>query len=194
MAVDEKIKKIVGWLVGAKSVFFVTGAGISADSGLPTYRGIGGLYNEAVTDEGIPIETALAGATIATRPEITWKYLGEIEKKCRGAKFNRAHEVLALMEKRFQRTWVLTQNIDGLHRAAGSKNLIEIHGDFHKLLCPACGWKAVVQGYSKINIPPLCPRCEHIVRPEVVFFGEQLPSRELSILYEQLRKEWKTLS
>ena len=185
---QDNIYKIVALLKKAKSVFFVTGAGISADSGLPTYRGIGGLYNEKTTDEGIPIEMALAGEMIAHRPEVTWKYLGQIEEKCRAATFNRAHAVIALMEKHFERVWVLTQNIDGFHRAAGSKNLIEIHGDFHKLFCSSCGWKATIKDYSEIKIPPHCSRCGHIVRPEVVFFGEQLPSKELDLLYSELHK------
>ncbi|MFH0877189.1 MAG: Sir2 family NAD-dependent protein deacetylase, partial [Candidatus Omnitrophota bacterium] len=79
-------------------------------------------------------------------------------------------------------------NIDGFHRDAGSKNVIEIHGDFHKLLCPECGWKATVKDYSAVDIPPRCPKCKHIVRPEVVFFGEMLPTDELEILYRELSK------
>ncbi|HNV87067.1 MAG TPA: NAD-dependent protein deacylase [Candidatus Omnitrophota bacterium] len=183
-AVDE----VVRLLKKARSLIFITGAGISADSGLPTYRGISGLYNDKVTEDGIPIEMALAGETLRTRPEITWKYLSKIEENCRGAKFNRAHTVIAEMEKHFERVWVLTQNIDGFHHAAGSKNIIDIHGDMHQLLCPKCVWRARIEDYGEINIPPLCPECGSIARPDVVFFGEMLPVEKYGILQRELAK------
>lgn len=173
-------------LKNCQSILFITGAGISADSGLPTYRGIGGLYNDTVTDEGIPIETALAGETLSSRPEITWKYISLIEKNCREAAFNRGHEVIARMERLFKRVWVLTQNIDGFHQAAGSKNVIEIHGNMHKLRCMRCPWRAAVKDYSRLNIPPVCPECGNIARPEVVFFGEMLPENACQALAREL--------
>ena len=125
MNTSEKIKKVSELLKDAKSILFITGAGISADSGLPTYRGMGGLYENDATEDGIPIEMALAGETLRKKPEITWKYLSQIEKRCRAAKHNRAHEILAEMEERFDRVWILTQNIDGFHHAAGSKNVLD---------------------------------------------------------------------
>ena len=187
IAESANIRKIIQLLKGCQSIFFITGAGISADSGLPTYRGIGGLYNDKATEEGIPIETALAGETLQNHPEITWKYLSQIEKNCRQAKFNRAHQVIAEMERYFKRVWVLTQNIDGFHSAAGSKNVIEIHGNMRKLRCMKCRWRAKVKDYSQITqIPPLCPECKGVVRPEVVFFGEMLPEYECQVLSEEL--------
>jgi NAD-dependent deacetylase len=170
------------------SALFITGAGISADSGLPTYRGIGGLYNDKLTEDGMPVEMALAGETLKSHPEITWKYLLQIEKNCRSARFNRAHEVIAQMEKRFERVWVLTQNIDGFHQAAGSRNLIDIHGDMHKLVCMGCGWSEEVDDYVNIDLPPKCPSCGAAVRPKVVFFGEMLPEDKLVTLERQLRQ------
>jgi len=185
----DKIHRVSSLLKSCKSILFITGAGISADSGLPTYRGIGGLYNDKSTEDGIPIEMALAGETLYTHPEVTWKYLLEIEKNCREAKFNRAHQVIAEMERHFKRVWVLTQNIDGFHSAAGSKNVIEIHGNMHKLRCMKCLWRAKVKDYSQITqIPPLCPECKGVTRPEVVFFGEMLPDYECQALSEQLAK------
>ena len=183
----DKIHRVSSLLKSCKSILFITGAGISADSGLPTYRGIGGLYNDKSTEDGIPIEMALAGETLYTHPEVTWKYLLEIEKNCREAKFNRAHQVIAEMERHFKRVWVLTQNIDGFHSAAGSKNVIEIHGNMHKLRCMKCLWRAKVKDYSQITqIPPLCPECKGVTRPEVVFFGEMLPDYECQALSEEL--------
>jgi NAD-dependent deacetylase len=183
---SHNISRIAGFFKKSKSILFITGAGISADSGLPTYRGIGGLYNDKLTEDGIPVEMALAGATLATRPEITWKYLAQIEKNCRAAKFNRGHEVIAQMEKRFERVWVLTQNIDGFHHAAGSHNVIAIHGDMHNLVCAKCGWRRTVRDYGEIKIPPKCPKCSGMARPDVVFFGEMLPQDKLAILDREL--------
>lgn len=184
----DKISKVVQLLKKSRSILFITGAGVSADSGLPTYRGVSGLYNDKVTEDGIPVETALAGETLRTRPEITWKYLAQIEERCRSAKFNRSHEVIAEAEKHFERAWVLTQNIDGFHRAAGSRNVIDIHGDIHRLLCPECGWSRQIKDFSEIKIPPLCPECKNIARPDVVFFGEMLPHDKLQILSRELNK------
>ncbi|MBL7151879.1 MAG: NAD-dependent protein deacylase, partial [Candidatus Omnitrophica bacterium] len=184
----KAIAKIVRLLKDCKSILFITGAGISADSGLPTYRGIGGLYNDKLTEDGIPVETALAGETLKTQPAVTWKYLSQIEKNCRSARFNRGHEVIAEIEKHFERVWVLTQNIDGFHHAAGSRNVIDIHGDMHKLACMRCGWRGRVEDYSRIKIPPACPDCAGIARPEVVFFGEMLPQDKLAVLRRELMR------
>jgi len=182
------ITEISKLLKNCRSILFITGAGISADSGLPTYRGIGGLYNDKLTEDGIPVEMALAGETLRTHPEVTWKYLLQIEKNCRNAKFNRGHEVIAEMEKRFERVWVLTQNIDGFHHAAGSRNVIDIHGNMHKLACMSCGWRGAVEDYGLIDIPPRCPDCSGIARPEVVFFGEMLPIDKLAVLERELTR------
>jgi len=185
---EKKIKRIGASLKEARSALFITGAGISAESGLPTYRGVGGLYEENVTEDGVPIEVVLAAETLQSRPELTWKYLSRIEKKARGTTFNKAHKVLAELEKRLDRTWVLTQNIDGFHKEAGSKNVIDIHGDMHKLLCPSCGWSSEVKDYRGLSVPPLCQECGSIVRPEVVFFGEMLPASKLALLETELRR------
>jgi NAD-dependent deacetylase len=175
----------------ASEVFVITGAGISADSGLPTYRGFGGLYDGNVTEDGMPIEEALSGSMFRTRPEITWKYLLQIEKSVRGATFNRAHTVLAEMEKTFDRFWLLTQNIDGFHNAAGSENLIEIHGNMHRLKCTHCDYLETFENYRNVfesvdpGTPPTCPNCSEMARPDVVLFGEQLPEQAMATWYEQ---------
>ncbi len=181
-----KIAEVVRVLRKSRSIFFVTGAGISVDSGLPTYRGKGGVYEGILTDEGIPIEAALSGDMLRQRPEITWKYLARIEQRCREAVFNAGHAAIAEMERRWKRVWVLTQNIDGFHRSAGSRNVIDIHGDLHNLYCPACGWTATVRDYRELKIPPRCPDCSAAVRPDVVFFGEMLPPEKIRVLQREL--------
>ncbi len=184
---NEKIDAIIAILKQCKSVLFITGAGISADSGLPTYRGIGGLYNDKTTDEGIPIEDAISGRMMQTNPTLVWKHIHQIEAACRGAKFNRGHEVIAEMEKSFDRLWTLTQNIDGFHRDAGSKNLIDIHGDIHQLICTGCGRRSRVKDFSSLKIPPYCPDCSALIRPEVVLFGEMLPFQKCQLLAAELQ-------
>lgn len=184
----EQITTIARALKGSRSVLFVTGAGISADSGLPTYRGIGGLYEQEETDDGIPIEAALSGAMFQRDPAITWKYIHQIESSCRDAGPNRAHEAIAELESRFERVWTLTQNVDGLHHAAGSTQVIDIHGDVHWLLCTQCGHRWRVQSYLGLAIPPSCPECDSLVRPEVVLFGEMLPMDRVRVLQEELMR------
>lgn len=181
------IARVVDILAGSRSLLFITGAGILADSGLPTYRGIGGLYNAEHPEEGFPIEEILSGEMLRRRPELTWKYLGHIEQATRGARPNRAHQVITEMETRFERVWTLTQNIDGLHRRAGAKHVLEIHGDLHDLFCPDCGWRQTVPDYGQLSLPPRCPRCQAIVRPAVVLFGEMLPHHTVELFYDQLQ-------
>lgn len=175
-------------LARARSVLFVTGAGISADSGLPTYRGVGGLYEADATEEGLPIEVLLSGETFARTPERTWKYLGAIERACRGARPNRAHEAIAELGRTRRRVVVLTQNVDGLHRAAGSRDVIEIHGDVHELACTRCTWSERVSGWDGLELPPRCPRCAAPARPAVVLFGEALPRAAVARLEEELER------
>lgn len=167
-------------------ILFITGAGISADSGLPTYRGIGGLYDDAHTEEGIPIEVALSGDMLRQQPELTWKYLLQVEKACRGAGYNQAHKLIALIEQLKPQSWVLTQNIDGFHRAAGSQQLIEIHGKVGELFCMKCHYQQHASDYSQIESVPYCPRCHSVMRPNVVLFGEMLPEDEVSVLHREM--------
>ena len=184
---EKNIQRVVDLLKNSRRIFFITGAGISADSGLPTYRGIGGLYDNGSTDEGIPIETVLGGDMMEENPALTWKYLAQMEEACREAKHNRGHEVIAEMEEAFDCIWTLTQNIDGFHRSAGSKNVIDIHGDIHELSCLSCDYHQTVKDFSGFEIPPHCPVCGSIIRPDVVLFGKMLPFDKC----DTIAKVWK---
>ena len=187
MTVEQKIDWAASRLRESQSVLVITGAGISADSGLPTYRGIGGLYNDEVTEDGIPVEMALAGEMMAKRPDITWNYIGRIEAACRQASPNDGHRVIADMEKAFDRLWVLTQNVDGFHVDAGSEKLIDIHGDLHDLRCTACSFRTRVGEYAELgHVPPRCPDCWAFLRPDVVLFGEALPPEKVDVLFREL--------
>ena len=177
------IDGIVEHLGAARRILFVTGAGISAESGLPTYRGIGGLYNSGKTPEGLTIEEALAGDTMELNPAITWRYLRAIEEACQGAAPNRAHQIIAAMQNIFDRVTILTQNIDGLHHAAGSKAVIDIHGSLHDMECTICDYEMPVPDYTSFqSFPPACPVCGGTLRPAVVLFGEYLPYDRVDML------------
>ena len=181
---QEMISKFVDSLKQSNRVFVITGAGMSADSGLPTYRGIGGLYDNKNTEDGMPIEKALSGPVFRSQPEVTWKYLAQIEQGARGASFNRGHQILKEMETRFDEVWILTQNVDGFHSAAGSTNVIEIHGNMYRMRCTRCGFRKSYENYDDFQLPPDCPECESNLRPDVVLFEEQLPEKEINRLYE----------
>lgn len=176
------LEQVISRLRCAQRILFITGAGISADSGLPTYRGIGGLYNDQHTDDGMPIEVALSSRVMQQTPAVTWKYLAQIEASCRAAHPNPAHEAIARLQDSYAVT-VLTQNIDGFHHRAGSHNVIEIHGNLFELYCSRCGHEETVSDYSRLQaLPPPCPKCDHWLRPHVVLFNEMLPEKALAQL------------
>jgi NAD-dependent SIR2 family protein deacetylase len=151
---SANIDRVVGLMRAAKCLLFITGAGMSADSGLPTYRGIGGLYDGRDPEENVPIEVLLSGDVFARRPELTWKYLLQVGRAGRNAKPNRGHEILAEIEKRFERVWVLTQNVDGFHHLAGSQNVIDIHGDVRRVRCVSCAFEGPAEDYPDDPLPP----------------------------------------
>lgn len=188
MEQSESIRKAAVFVERADRILFVTGAGISADSGLPTYRGLGGLYEREKTDEGDSIETALSIRTFRKRPSQAWKYIARIERACRGSKPNSAHLFLRELEDWGKQVCILTQNVDGFHRQAGSSNVIDIHGCLHTIVCPHCPFRRSVEDYSELAIPPLCPQCGNILRPDVVLFDEMLPPEKLSLLNAEVAK------
>ncbi len=172
----------------AERILVITGAGLSADSGLPTYRGLGGLYN-GVTAEGLPIEKALSGPMLERDPALCWKYLAQLGEACLGGQPNAAHHAIAQLQQRKPGCWVLTQNIDGYHRQAGSpdERLIEIHGQLAPLFCRACG--AVRDDLPSVlgePLPPRCNVCNGVMRPSVVLFEEMLPQGAIEALYREL--------
>jgi NAD-dependent deacetylase len=174
-------------LQGRKRLLFITGAGLSAESGLPTYRGIGGLYVNAQTEHGVPIEEALSGPMFLRNPELTWHHIARIERAVRGAEPSPAHQLIARLEREHE-VVVLTQNVDGLHTRAGSSQVIDIHGDCHELHCTRCNYNERRSDYEGMTLPPRCPACAAIVRPNVVLFEEALPEAKLTLLDEELSR------
>lgn len=180
---SSKLKEIAAIMTKSKNLLFITGAGISAESGLPTYRGIGGLYNDEYPEEGISIEDIMSGYMLQARPELTWKYLLQIESSCRKASYNKAHKIIAEWQDHFS-TMIFTQNIDNFHHLAGSRNVVEIHGNFTKLYCmnESCSFTKIVESYEHLSIPPYCPKCGAVIRPDVVLFGESLSKSKIKKL------------
>lgn len=174
----DNLEQAASILRPARRVLVITGAGISADSGLPTYRGVGGLYEDNATEDAIPIEEALSGPMFQRDPALTWKYISQIEAACRGAGPNAGHRALARLAQRFDELTVITQNVDGFHRQAGSPSVIEMHGNIQNLYCTRCGRRETVEDFSHlVTLPPGCAACHGVMRPNVVLFGEMLPSR-----------------
>jgi NAD-dependent deacetylase len=182
----EAIGQIADLLAESHSILFITGAGIAADSGLPSYRDHGGLYAVDAAEDGMPIERVLSGDILRDHPELTWKYLARMEKVCRDARCNRAHQIIAEMERHFERVWTLTQTVDGLHRSAGTRNVIDIHGDLRRLRCMRCAHRQTVKDYSELTLPPHCPKCSGLLRPDVVLFGEPLSLERMVPLLTEL--------
>lgn len=181
------VGEIADRLNQADRILFITGAGVSAASGLPTYRGIGGLYTDN-EEEGMPIERILSATIFKVRPELTWKHIARVERAGRGAKPNRAHEIMAQLDRPDRPAWVVTQNVDGLHRSAGHRHLLEIHGCLYQLSCTRCAWRIDVKHYGELpgGMPPHCPDCGALVRPDVVLFEEMLPEAATDALAREL--------
>ena len=147
---------------------------MSADSGLPTYRGINGLYSDIEIAQNLPIEEILHAYTLARNPALTWKYIAQIDEACRAAGPHDGHRVLSSWDARFE-LWVMTHNVDGFHHGAGSRHVIELHGNLSRLYCCACRAAFKNLDFDLSELPPRCSHCDGLVRPDVVLFGELLP-------------------
>jgi NAD-dependent deacetylase len=163
----------------ARSVTVLTGAGISADSGVPTFRGADGLWrNFRAEDLATP-------EAFERDPRLVWEWYNWRRELIATKKPNPAHETVAAMERRFSRFWLITQNVDGLHRDAGSTKLSEIHGNIWKVRCTACG---LVEDNRRVPIPilPTCTACRAMVRPHIVWFGESLAAEDIATSHAAL--------
>lgn len=161
-------QRLIQKLKSAKSVAVLTGAGISAESGVPTFRGENGLWKKFK-----PEELATFDAFIRN-PELVWEWYNYRRKLIMEVKPNPGHYALVELENLFPDFALITQNVDNLHRRAGSKNVIELHGNIERNYCIKCGRR-----YDDINLAlemkvPKCD-CGGLIRPDVVWFGEFLP-------------------
>lgn len=162
--IDESLIDI---LKKAESIVFFTGAGISAESGIPTFRGKEGLWNKFKPEE-------LANFNAFMRnPELVWEWYNYRRKIVHEAKPNAAHLTIAEMQNHFKDVTVVTQNVDNLHRRAGSKKIFELHGNIEKNFCINCKKDFNIE-LDFSNGVPKC-ECGGLIRPGVVWFGEFLP-------------------
>ncbi|MEW6335856.1 MAG: NAD-dependent deacylase [Acidobacteriota bacterium] len=155
-------------LAAAVRVVALTGAGVSAESGVPTFRGTGGLW------EGHRVEEIASPEAWRADPLVVWRFYETRRRKLATVSPNPGHLVLARWQERFEEFALVTQNVDGLHQAAGSRDVIELHGNIWRVRCTGCGAERMERRQLD-EMPPRCPRCGAAERPAVVWFGECLP-------------------
>jgi len=158
-------QQLITKIKSAKRVAVLTGAGISAESGIPTFRGAGGYWkNYRAEDLATP-------EAFARDPKLIWEWYAMRMQVCLDAKPNPGHEVVAKMESYFPEFLLVTQNVDGLHVRAGNEKLVEIHGNIFTARCTSCKTKFKLTQVPN-QIPVICESCGKLARPHIVWFGE----------------------
>jgi len=178
---NDDLHRIAELLRVGCRVLFITGAGVSAESGIPTFRGATGAFADGLTEEGIPFEDVLSGTTLRKNPGLSWKYFFRLEQSLRGKQPNAAHHAIAALEVAGRQVWVATQNIDGLHQSAGSTSVIELHGNLRRVVCKHCDYQVYRETFAGMAPLPLCPECGHVLRPDAVLYEEMLPESALEL-------------
>ncbi|MCI0340308.1 MAG: NAD-dependent deacylase [Planctomycetales bacterium] len=162
-------------LAGPGPVCVLTGAGVSAESGVPTFRGPEGLWRSYRPEE------LATPAAFARAPELVWEWYSWRRGRVAACRPNPAHEALAALGRRRGDVTLATQNVDGLHALAGTREPLELHGNLFRVRCTRCRFRAEHPREAlPPPWPPRCPECRGALRPDVVWFGEALPSEELS--------------
>jgi NAD-dependent deacetylase len=160
-------------LDGASSVCVLTGSGISAESGLPTFRGAGGLWKTH------RVEELASPQGFAADPILVWTWYDERRAKHATVEPNAGHYALAELEPRFRDFTLVTQNVDSLHYRAGSRNVLELHGNLREARCNRCGARRRLEPGVSL-LPAIDHACGGMFRPDIVWFGESLPQDALS--------------
>ena len=158
----------------------LTGAGVSAESGVPTFRGEDGLWKSYRAEE-----LATPGA-FARDPALVWEWYDWRRQVCAGTEPNPAHEAIAGLDRALSRFLLVTQNVDGLHARAGSKRIVELHGNIFRARCTRCGAMKDDLSVPLEEIPPRC-ECGALLRPDIVWFGEGLQETALQQAFEVCR-------
>ena len=177
---DEKQKQLQDWISGSRHIVFFGGAGVSTESGIPDFRSVDGLYNQQYQ---YPPETILSHTFFQKNPEEFYRFYHN-KMLFPNAKPNAAHLKLAELERAGKLKAVVTQNIDGLHQAAGSVNVYELHGSVHRNYCMKCRQFYDLDFMMKQEGVPRCPVCGGIIKPDVVLYEESLDQEtiEASVL------------
>jgi len=182
---NDRLKQVASLINSSTYTISLTGAGISTESGVPDFRGPSGLWKR--------VNPEYATYTFfREHPDIFWEFFMDLYREFKDARPNPAHYVLAELEKRDLLKCIITQNIDGFHQMAGSKKVIELHGDLRKVSCTICKEKYSYEEVEKIidlkGYPPVCMKCGGILKPEVVLFGEALPYDAINRAYDEAAK------
>jgi NAD-dependent deacetylase len=177
-----------GLLKNAKRVLFITGAGVSAESQIPTFRGATAAFADGMTEDGVSFEEVLSAETFINNPKLVWKYLFILELSIRGKVPNAAHLAMAALQTPRRSVYVATQNIDELHQRAGSQNVFELHGNLRRISCTECNYWVHLETFESLTKLPRCPKCEAMLRPDIVLYGENLPFSVLDLFQNEQKK------
>ncbi|MGI5899728.1 MAG: NAD-dependent protein deacylase [Christensenellales bacterium] len=169
---DKKIQKLGLMMAESENIVFFGGAGVSTESGIPDFRSVDGLYHETYA---YPPEIILSHDFFISQTEEFYSFYKE-KMLFTGAKPNKAHIALAELERMGKLKAVITQNIDSLHQAAGSKNVLELHGSVYRNNCMGCGKFHGLDHVKEAQGVPACP-CGGVIKPDVVLYGEPLGER-----------------
>lgn len=171
-------RSMVERLSRAQNLVVLTGSGVSQESGVPTFRGDEGLWKQHRAEE---LATSRA---FESDPELVWSWYEYRRQLVADARPNPAHEAIAELEKSFPQFSLITQNTDGLHQRAGSTAPVELHGSIWRARCTREQTVVALPDTPLPEIPPLCPNCGALLRPDVVWYGEPLPSEAFDLSYE----------
>jgi len=172
----REVKRVADMILESKKAVALTGAGISTESGIPDFRGPQGLWKQIDPSTGTI-------QFFRQYPDVFWQFIVNRLESFVRAEPNKAHYALAELERMGRLSSVITQNVDGLHQKAGSKNVIELHGNMREAACLSCGYviplKEALKMAKRSYFSPLCKKCGGLIKPNVVLFNEPLPREAL---------------
>lgn len=181
---QDNIAVLREWIAGSDNIVFFGGAGVSTESGIPDFRSTDGLYRQ---EYKYPPETILSHTLFEQNPEEFFRFYRAKLIPDKSVQPNAAHRRLAELEREGKLRAVITQNIDGLHQAAGSKRVIELHGSIHRCRCARCGKPCPEKAVNTGEGVPRCS-CGGVLRPEVVLYEEPLAERDITDAVNFIRK------
>lgn len=181
---QDNIAVLREWIAGSDNIVFFGGAGVSTESGIPDFRSTDGLYRQ---EYKYPPETILSHTFFEQNPEEFFRFYRAKLIPDKSVQPNAAHRRLAELEREGKLRAVITQNIDGLHQAAGSKRVIELHGSIHRCRCVKCGKPCPEEAVNTGVGVPRCS-CGGVLRPEVVLYEEPLAERDITDAVNLIRK------
>ena len=181
---EQKLNQLKAWVNESKRIVFFGGAGVSTESGIPDFRGVDGLYHQKFRE---PPETIISHSYYVKHPDVFFEFY-RTRMLYPDARPNIAHKKLAQWEREGRLLAVVTQNIDGLHQMAGSKNVYELHGSVYRNICQTCGKVYDLQAFMQMEHIPVCSACGGRVKPDVVLYEEALDGRTISGAVDAIRR------